>query len=449
MTVQILVPEYVPLENKGEEAIVRGMGDIVCPDGNYEIHLFDMVENYEFRDGIHVYPLNWFMYEWHNSEFGLNWNYERLLASAQSIVRNLLHKLLPAWVGFRTKRLKQRMKLLRQLKDKSINNKEFIGIENLLEIDVIIAGHDGGLDERVAHFIDEYISIFNVPLWVFGVEFPNKFKSRQIAKQIEKGCSSARAVFCRTEASRQSVLKHMPSFNPEVSPDPAFSMKPMGREEVLLALDKFGLSGVFKNGAICVSTCETGPIARYCFPEFTDPSSRLDAHRQFLADVLSYAAIEFDKEIVFLPHALGPGEALNDIMVAKAVKQKMSTAAQSKTHILNKDLPAAMLKGIIREADFMISERIHAMIGAVGVATPFLCLGSKTDRRVKGILTELVGCGNQVVYMNEPNLEMTLSKLRKAYSNRDKITKSLEDVALRFKKMHGHVGDSIRESLQE
>lgn len=449
MTVHILVPEWVPLENKGEEAIVRGMGDIVCPDGDYEIHLFDMVENYEFRDGIHVYPLNWFMYEWHNSEFGLNWNYERLLASSQSLVRNILHKLAPGWVSFKTRRLKQRMKLLRKLKYESANNNVLIGIENLLKIDVIIAGHDGGLDERVAHFIDEYMSIFDVPLWIFGVEFPNKFKSRYIAKEIERSLSSTRAVLCRTEASRQSVLTHMPSFTPEVNPDPAFSMEPMDREDVLQALDQYGLSQVFNNGAICVSTCETGPIARYCFPGFTDPSARLDAHRQFLADVLSYAVQEFDKEIVFLPHALGPGAALNDIMVASAVREKMSSEAKIRTHILNEDLPAKLLKGIIRESDFMISERIHAMIGAVGVATPFLCLGSETDRRIKGILTEFAGCGDQVVYMNRPDLEETLRVLSKAYSNRVKITKSLEQVSSRFRKMHKEVGDSIRLSLQE
>ena len=89
------------------------------------------------------------------------------------------------------------------------------------------------------------------------------------------------------------------------------------------------------------------------------------------------------------------------------------------------------------------------MIGAVGVATPFLCLGSETDRRIKGILTEFAGCGDQVVYMNRPDLEETLRVLSKAYSNRVKITKSLEQVSSRFGKMHKEVGDSIRLSLQE
>lgn len=449
MTVQILVPEWVPLENKGEEAIVRGMGDIVCPDGNYEIHLFDMVEKYEFRDGIHVYPLNWFMSEWHNSEFGLNWNRERLVASAQSLIRNALHKLVPSWVSFKTRRLERRMSLLRNLKHGSVTDSALPGIENLLKVDVIIAGHDGGLDERVAHFIEEYMSIFDVPLWVFGVEFPNKFKSGQIAKEIERALSSTKAVLCRTEASRQSVLKYMPSLSPEVSPDPAFSMKPIDREEVLLTLEKCGLANVFSNGAICVSTCETGPIARHCFTGVVDPAARLDAHRQFVADVLSYAVEEFDKDIVFLPHALGPGAALNDVMVASAVREKMSVAGRDRSYILNDDLPAKLLKGIIREADFMISERIHAMIGAVGVATPFLCLGSETDRRIKGILTEFAGCGDQVVYMNRPDLNETLRALNTAYSSRKSITKSLEEVSARFGSMHKEVGDSILSSLKK
>lgn len=447
MTVQILVPEYVPLENKGEEAIVRGMGDVVCPDGDYEIHLFDLVDKYEFRDGIHIYPLKWFMYEWHKAEFGLDWNYERLMASAKSIVRNLLHKIVPGWVSFKTRILKQQMKLLRGLSSKSINKSKFVGIENLLKVDIIIAGHDGGLDERVAQFVDEFLTIRDVPLWVFGVEFPNKFKSKYIPKEIEKTVSSAKAVLCRTEASRQSTLKYMPSLTPEVSPDPAFSMIPLERDQVIVALEKYGLSSAFDKGVICVSTCETGPIARYCFTEFKDPSARLEAHRQFLADVLSYAAKEFDKEIVFLPHALGPGNALNDIMVASAVKDKMSSDAKTRTHILNQDLSAKLLKGIIREADFMISERIHSMIGAIGVATPFLCLGSKTDRRVKGIITDFAGCGDQVVYMNEPNLEETLQVLNKVYLNRYKISDTLTEVGERFRGMHKKVGDAIRLDL--
>ena len=76
----------------------------------------------------------------------------------------------------------------------------------------------------------------------------------------------------------------------------------------------------------------------------------------------------------------------------------------------------------------MISERIHAMIGAVGVATPFLCLGSKTDRRIKGILSELVGCGEQIVYMNDPDLNNTFIRcFNKAYSNRIEIASSRTD----------------------
>ena len=56
-TYHIFVPEFVPLENKGEEAIVRGIADVLYPRGNCEIHLFDEVDTYRLQDGIHIYPV--------------------------------------------------------------------------------------------------------------------------------------------------------------------------------------------------------------------------------------------------------------------------------------------------------------------------------------------------------------------------------------------------------
>lgn len=65
----ILIPELVPLENKGEEAIVRG---------NYELHLFDEIDEYKFKDGIHIYPVKWFISPWLNREFCLGFTKEKI-----------------------------------------------------------------------------------------------------------------------------------------------------------------------------------------------------------------------------------------------------------------------------------------------------------------------------------------------------------------------------------
>lgn len=73
----ILIPELVPLENKGEEAIVRGIADVIFPEGNYELHLFDEIDEYKFKDGIHIYPVKWFISPWLNREFCLGFTKEK------------------------------------------------------------------------------------------------------------------------------------------------------------------------------------------------------------------------------------------------------------------------------------------------------------------------------------------------------------------------------------
>ena len=41
-SINIFVPEWVPLANKGEEAIVLGMADVLFPEQKVTIHLLDM-----------------------------------------------------------------------------------------------------------------------------------------------------------------------------------------------------------------------------------------------------------------------------------------------------------------------------------------------------------------------------------------------------------------------
>lgn len=366
----ILVPELVPLDNKGEEAIVRGIADIVFPNGNYELHLFDEVDEYRFQDGIHVYPVKWFMSPWLNREFGLGLTTEKIRDSFQSLVRNLLHKFTPNWVRIKDRALIKSMietKNLNKTKSKSVSHP---GLENILKLDYIIAGHDGAMDERVCHIIDEITQILNIPLGVFGVEFSQSFKSSVIVDVQQNVLKNSLFFYCRTDASKAVVDKYFPEILSEVRPDPAFGMKETNEEEVDLYLKNNGFIDLFSKPVIVCTTCETGPIARYCFQNESSPGARINAHRTFYATLIKHVINTEDVNILFLPHALGPGKALDDTIVARDVISRIDDN-KNKVFLLQEDIPAKLLKGIISKADFLIAERIHSMIGAVGVNTPF------------------------------------------------------------------------------
>ena len=446
-TYHILVPELVPLENKGEEAIVRGIADVVFPDGNYEIHLFDEVNAYRFQDGIHVYPVKWFMSPWLNREFGLGMSSEKIRDSFQSIVRNILHKATPNWVRKKDKALLVTMQELDRLFQSNDKSKSHPGLENLIKLNYIIAGHDGAMDERVCHIIDETTKIMNLPLGVFGIEFSQTFKSSAIVDEQQKVLKNSLFFYCRTEASKAVVDKNFPLIKSEVRPDPAFGMKPSNIDDVNLYLTDKGYIDLYQKPVIVCTTCETGPIARYCFQEETSPGARINAHREFYAELIKYVSETQDVNILFLPHALGPGKALDDTIVAKDVISRIGKT-KNKILLLDDDISAKLLKGIIGKSDFLIAERIHSMIGATGVKTPFLCLGSNTDRRIKGIIDNMVGAGDNVCYMNKPSIQNTKEKFDYLWSNRKVESTRLSSITDEFLIAHKSAAKVIHKAFK-
>jgi polysaccharide pyruvyl transferase WcaK-like protein len=444
-THHILVPELVPLENKGEEAIVRGIADVVFPDGNYELHLFDEIDQYQFQDRIHVYPVKWFMSPWLNREFGLGMSYEKLRNSLQSLIRNLLHKFIPNWVRRKDAALLNTMQEVSRLKNTKNSSKGYPGLENIINLDYIIAGHDGAMDERVCHVISEFRQLLNIPLGIFGIEFPQAFKSEAIVEEQHKVLKDSLFFYCRTESSKRVVDQNFPLINARVQPDPAFSMKPVSSHLVDEYLIRKGLVGLFEKEVIVCTTCETGPIARYCFQDEHSPAARIEAHRNFYADFLEYVASKNNINVIFLPHSLGPGRALDDTVVARDVMKRMQN--KSNVVLLDDDISAAMLKGIIKKSNFLIAERIHSMIGATGVGTPFLCLGSNTDRRIKGIISEMVGANNSIYYMNSPDLKEVCNIFDSLWDVRVEEGSRLDDVIKSFSEQHEASAVIIRKAF--
>lgn len=437
---QILIPELVPLSNKGEEAIVRGIADVLFPGGDCELNLFDDVPAYTFRDGIHVYPVNWFISPWLNREFGLGVSWEKTRDSASSLWRNLLHRIQPSWVQRPCGALRRTEADLRHFQTGTVpaDDRER-SLARLLTIDYIIAGHDGALDERVCQFIDVFHSL-GWHFGVFGVELPNRFKSPQIAQVLGHTLQHAEFFHCRTEASAAVVAKHFPQIRSDVQPDPAFGMKPAASTRVDDLVQRYGLLDFFERPVVMVTSCEPAPIARHSFERVSGPQAKLDAHRALLARLLTHILENYDVNVLFLPHAIGPGQALDDRIVAADVIARAKAPAD-RVRLLDADLMARELKGLIARAEYVVAERVHSIIGATGVATPYLCLGSRTDRRLEGIVNRMVGEGEAIYYLNDPDEAALFDKFDNGWQERaamrdrlhakgDELRARLESVAV-------------------
>jgi len=97
--ITVLCPEYVPLENKGEEAIIRGVVDVLFSDRECEFHLVDNnSKQYYISNGIHMHPGDLFFSDWRSRGFELGLSFRQIYSSMCSLIRNGMNKFFPFWI---------------------------------------------------------------------------------------------------------------------------------------------------------------------------------------------------------------------------------------------------------------------------------------------------------------------------------------------------------------
>jgi polysaccharide pyruvyl transferase WcaK-like protein len=443
-TYHLLVPEYVPLKNRGEEAIIRGIMDVLFPNGNCEIHLFEMErEEYSFQDGIHVYPGNWFFSPWLAREFGLGASWEKIRDSACSLTRNGLHKLWPGWV----KRWCRPLSVTAgQMKDLANGHcpvdQKGHQLLRLLDCDYVVAGHDGALDERVCHVIDLMAGLGKA-CGVFGIDYRPSFRSKAIVEVKRKTLRRCEFFYCRTAGSLEIVNRYLPDVHAELLPDPAFGMSPAPEEAVDRVIAQEGIEAFFSRPVVMCTCCEPSPIARFCFEDVKQPHMKLICHRQLFADLIDYIVREYDVNVLFLPHSLGPGMALDDRRVASDILRRSGLPLE-RARLLTTECSARELKGLLKRAELLVAERIHSMIGATGVHTAFLCLGSRTDRRIHGIIEEMCGMTDAVYFLNRAVIAELKAKFDDVWQRRAALRQRLAGVAARLSSQLEEAGITMR-----
>jgi polysaccharide pyruvyl transferase WcaK-like protein len=89
--------------------------------------------------------------------------------------------------------------------------------------------------------------------------------------------------------------------------------------------------------------------------------------------------------------------------------------------VLETECGARLLKGLIGRSAFLVAERIHSIIGATGVTTPFMCLGSRKDVRVSGIVEQMLDLSEAVYYLHDPQPSDLYARFDVLWSERARL----------------------------
>ncbi|MFC1764466.1 polysaccharide pyruvyl transferase family protein [Planctomycetota bacterium] len=411
-TVHILVADYVPLANKGEEAIVRGMADLLGQGRLVRLGVFGLVEQPETVGNITVFPWFWIFRAQGN----------RSLKGKQRLLHDIL--------------LSCQMRLgylgpVKHLQAPGCRDRQPL-VDFFQAADLILVGHDGV-------FCTESCAVIHLAkrsgkrVGILGASATLAPKARAY-----KGWLYRRALtesdFClvREHYAQQSLAAVAADPNTiKVAPDPAFAMQPASRDDVeclLAPYERFQAARQAGRPIIAATVLEAGRVYAGFRPELNGEEKRR-AHASYLATIFSTLVEETQALILFLPHSIE--QYGNDVQAAQRVVSLMP-AAKDSTLILDRDLDARMLKGIVQTCDFLVGQRTHSLIGSVSMATPFIGLTNRADTRTHGIIGVMCECEKQLIDMDTVDTKSTSQRVQTQYAKRAELSTHLQSVRVKL-----------------
>lgn len=421
--VTILLADIVPLQNKGEEAIVRGIEDLFrgATGAHVRIGLFDEVHSPRTKDGITSFPLSNIFPFGDLEDAARNW-------------ASLCRRKLPACLADVFLRADNQLaRVVRGTGPKDSELRTFFA-----DADVVLAGHDGAFNVFSCGFLN-FAKQEGKPVGILGTGSMG-FNRLNFPRRLLYKRAVALSDFCYIR--ERSSFEFLDSIgtnmnNVHLAPDPAFAMEPAAEEEVESFLASRPCRDVARREQrrlVAVTVCEHSQAisASYSQPPAGETSDEF--HARVLGKVFDHLVGDQNLFLVFLPHSIG-GWSGDDRAVAQRVRRHMVGNADH-TEVLEDDLSPRLLKGIIGKCDMLIAERLHSAIGAVGVGTPFCMLTNQHDTRSHDILGDMCGCPELIVNTENPTIpdlqEQLVKQVKALDSTRELIHQRGEQLRVKL-----------------
>jgi len=403
----ILIADYVPIANRGEEAIVRGIEDMLSDGQPVRLGLFDNVAAVTQQDNITIFPREWiFRFEGRTGLSGSG--------------RVLLQAGIAAQLRFGA------YGPLKNLTD--AGREKCRALQDFFRrARYVLVGHDGvfGVEScGIVHLARKHRKRVGILGASTGIGNGRLYKAWLYRRTIDE-CD-----FCvfREEHSRDNMRQV--GRQPEkllVGPDPAFAMRPDEPEKARAVLERHEAYRRAKQAGravVAVTVLEKGRVYGGFRPDLQGRQKQ-QAHARYVATILDSLVEKHRAFVLFLPHSTE--KAGSDVVAAGHVVEQMKTPPGDSL-ILKQDCNARLLKSIMRQCDFLVGERTHSLIGSVSVGTPPAALTNRRDTRTHGIIGRMCRCRGHIVDMDITSAADATRTVLELFENRSAAREHLEQV---------------------
>lgn len=290
------------------------------------------------------------------------------------------------------------------------------------DADIILVGHDGMLSDLNLVFA-LFAKGIGKRAVIFGCGF-KKFRYR-LAEILAPFVISMMELVTLRELSSYNYLKSLgvSSSNVFLKPDPAFLMKPAEEFAVNRFFDNEKIHSR-KRPLIGMVAIRGSDHFREFHEYVKDKNKKYEIHIEFFSKMVEKVLEIRSGTVVFIPHSVQSFYDRDDRICARDVKAQMKRFKDDVILIEN-EYNASDLKGVIQRLDFLVSQRLHSIIGAASVGTPFIMLTVRGDGRAHDIVEHTIGRGDLIFDLNNPNIDDFAREFERSWVSREEIRKDL------------------------
>lgn len=395
---RIFIADFLPLANKGEEEIIRGIETLYKSKvrESVEFRVFGNVAKPTRVDNVVVYPRS------------ICYPLDQHSSGRKRVLRDI-------WMAFKG------LLGVYPYKTNIVNNSDLLC--DLHDCDKVLIGHDGFFNLRCS-LLGLFLAKNGIKYAILGAGFnrPNKKVAWIINKVYKKCFDMADYVVLREQTAYKYVKEISSNSNISLLPDPAFfcPSDQYRKEWIDQMVSKYGLNedGIKIGITICENSISFSTA-------FANSRQKKKEHRDFIAETLRSIYSKTKCRFFFLPHCIEDG-AGNDLVIARDIVSKLGKDVTCE--IIEEDMPVLDIKNIISRMDMMIGERTHSIINSISTSTPFLSLTCSADFRTHDIVGKGCGLEDYIYDMDNPDRTFVENRIMYIIKNLTKEKKLLNSV---------------------
>ena len=159
------------------------------------------------------------------------------------------------------------------------------------------------------------------------------------------------------------------------------------------------------------------------FSDIHDPKMKYIKFIDTINQVVNYLTESLNATVVFIPHCIGPGNKLDDRIIANEIYEKNTHKDQ--VRIINQEYTPEDLKGLAGKFELFVGMRLHSVVDMVSMGVPSIMLSHHDDYRAYGILGKMLGQQGWIYNIKDLTAPSLINRIDELWNNKRKVKEDL------------------------